>query len=253
MTFILSLLEGVKDGLSQSEIAKKHNTSRSLVSYFCKRLIQIYYLKKIGSGATGILELTQPGQNFLDQYSSCQNLFRLENIRFKAAITNMPSRSIDWKKVQLNNWIQYISIVDEVKVRLNVGKSPTIEFIPSPVEGSDPYYLRDKELDACKAAAKKIQESLEVEIGELEVSSRAEYVVYSSLAKEISKSIGQIDVKGIGKLNSSRPHRRGEFEFEDPRTALEFITIVDRVRILEKRVCQLELEHDLTLTQEGVL
>lgn len=242
MTLIIPILQGIKDGLIQEDIAKKQKTSESLVSYHSKRLIQKGYLKTIARDAFKILELTQSGKNFLDQYSKSQILFRLENIRFKARIMTVPLHPIDWKKVQLNNWTQYSSVVDEVKVRLNVGKSPTIEFIPSPVEGSDPFVLRDIELNASKTAAKRIHEHLQIEIGELEISSRPEYVVYSPIAKRITKSIGQIDVKGIGKLNASRPYHRGEFEFEDPRTALEFISIVDTVHILEERVSQLELE-----------
>jgi hypothetical protein len=46
----------------------------------------------------------------------------------------MPSRSIDWLKVEMNNWSQYATQVDSVKVKLHNCNNPTIEFIPSAIE-----------------------------------------------------------------------------------------------------------------------
>src|SRR5215469_15604382 len=46
---------------------------------------------------------------------------RAENIRFKAPIHKMPSKPVDWPKVEMHNWSQYISEVESVKVKLNHG------------------------------------------------------------------------------------------------------------------------------------
>ena len=37
--------------------------------------------------------------------------------------------------MQMKNWNLYTSKIDKVKVKLNLGKRPTIEFLPSPVDG----------------------------------------------------------------------------------------------------------------------
>jgi hypothetical protein len=55
----------------------------------------------------------------------------------------------------MNNWAQYGSKVDNIIIHLNNGKDPTIEFIPSAVDGDDPYELRDMVLYDCIKAAEK--------------------------------------------------------------------------------------------------
>jgi hypothetical protein len=239
LTLLIAILKGIKDGLTFSEIAKKQNSSKSLISYHAIRLIQIGYLKEIGRDAFKILELTQPGRNFLDRYGN-KSQVRLENIRFKATILKMPHEPLNWKKIDMQHWLQFISQVDGVKVHLNEGKIPTIEFIPSPVDGNDPCKLRDAALISCINAARKLENTIGIKLGELESSSSPEYVVYSPLAKEFARHIGQVRVNGIGKLNASKPLRKGEFEFIDPRDAAVFMSLPQEVRELKDRLDQLE-------------
>ena len=73
-----------------------------------------------------------------------------------------------------------------------------------------------------------------MQIGELELSSKAEFVIPNPLAKEITK-IGRVTVQGISKINASLPNRYGEFEFHDPRTAAEFMVMPQRlVRVVQE-------------------
>jgi hypothetical protein len=53
----------------------------------------------------------------------------------------MPAINADWKKVEMNNWSQYGFEVDSIRIHLNHGDTPSIEFIPSAVDGDDPYKL----------------------------------------------------------------------------------------------------------------
>ena len=128
-----------------------------------------------------------------------------------------PPESLDWKEVQMNNWVQYGSQVDNITVHLNNGKNPTLEFFPSPIDGDDPYKLRDKAFYDCIKASEKLQETLGIEIGRPEQSIRPEYVVYHPVGRAFSKYIGQVKVEGIGKVNASGPRHLGEFEFDDQR------------------------------------
>jgi hypothetical protein len=186
------------------------------------------------------LELTQKGKNFIDQYNNRiatkQQLprCRAENIRFKAAVYRLPSKPLDWKRIAMNNWAQYDSIVDDVKVHLNCGKSPSIEFIPSPIDGSDPWELFGILYNDCNEAARKLEQTLDIGIGRLVVEHGAEWVVYDPVANLISKQNGQITVDGIGKINASKPLRRGEIEYYDPRFAADYITMPMRVSNIEK-------------------
>ena len=129
----------------------------------------------------------------------------------------LPTKPLDWNKIEMNNWNQYNSIVDNIKVHLNNGKAPSIEFIPSPINGSNPWELFGILYYDCNEVARKLEQLLEMEIGRLEIESGPEWVVYDPVASIISKQNGQITVDGLGKINASKPLRRGELEYFDPK------------------------------------
>ena len=118
-------------------------------------------MKKVFRDVFKSYELTQAGKNLLDQYEK-KNTFlplqcRAENIQFRADIVHMPTVPVDWKKIQMHNWVQYNSQIDEVRVRINMGKNPTIEFLPSPVEGDDPFqYIHYHGFRVCKCNFKAV-------------------------------------------------------------------------------------------------
>ncbi|MGH9983476.1 MAG: hypothetical protein ACRD8W_05910 [Nitrososphaeraceae archaeon] len=84
-----------------------------------------------------------------------------------------------------------------------------------------------------------------MEIGRLEMEHGAEWVVYDPVAHIISQQSGQITVDELGKINASKPLRRGEIEYFDPRFAAEYITMPKRISNIEK------LLEDL-LRKEGI-
>src|SRR5215831_2747494 len=184
-------------------------------------------------------ELTQPGKNFIAIYQQQQEqqsksgvskpICRSENVRFKASVYKMPSIPVDWHKVEMNNWNQYTTEVGSVKVKLNDGDNPTVEFLPAPIEGNNPLNLYFRLFSDCTEVAKHLEQMLDMQIGRLELSSKGEWVVYSPLAKVITDKIGLVNVEGVGKINASLPNRYGEFEFYDPRDAAEFLEMPRRL------------------------
>ena len=134
----------------------------------------------------------------------------------------------------MNNWKQYNSIVDNIRVHLNDGKSPSIEFIPSPIDGENPWELFGILYNDCNEVARKLEQLLDMEIGRLELEPGAQWVVYDPLAKLISRYNGQITLDGFGKINASKPFRRGEIEFFDPRFAADYISMPKRISNIEK-------------------
>lgn len=230
----------VREHSSQAQIANTLGVSKSHVSYYVKRAVQIGYVQQICRDSIKILELTQKGTNSIDQYNNRTSIkqqlprCRAENIRFKVAVYRLPSKSSDWKKVAMNNWTQYNSIVDDVKVHLNYGKSPSMEFIPSPVDGSNPWELYGILYNDCNEAARKLEQTLDMEIGRLDMEHGAEWVVYDPVANLISQQSGQITIDGLGKINASKPLRRGEIEYFDPRFAADYITMPMRISNIEK-------------------
>src|SRR5215467_14953933 len=127
LTLPLSILKMIEQDYAASQIANKLGRDKQLISYYVNKLEKLGYIKVRTRDVYKLLEITQTGKNFLDQYTTSHSnnikpICRLENIRFKASISTMPPESIDWKKIEMNNWTQYNSEIDSVKIRLNDGK-----------------------------------------------------------------------------------------------------------------------------------
>jgi len=244
---LVNILESIDHQHStQSQVAFELGISKPLVSYYVKKGIRIGYIKELFRDKIRVLKLTQEGKNFLDQYSKQYNkhpsgsnnhflpVCRAENIRFKARVHKLPIKPLDWNKVEMNNWTQYNSVLDDIKVHLNNGKIPSIEFIPSPINGSNPWELYGILYNDCMEVARKLEQLLGMEIGRLEIEHGAEWVVYDPVASIISKENGQVTVDQLGKINASKPLRRGELEYFDPRFAAEYLTMPRRISNIEK-------------------
>ena len=120
----------INDGITLTEIAHVLNIKKSHLSYYLKRAKQMGYVKECCRDKIKILQLTQPGSKFVDQYEK-QHLgldhpVRLENIRFIAEIVEMPKVPVDWEKIPMHNWVQHRSVIDDIRVHLNLGERPLI-------------------------------------------------------------------------------------------------------------------------------
>jgi predicted transcriptional regulator len=241
------MLKMIDEGFTASQIAKKFNLSKQRVSYHVCNLMKRGYVIEMQRDTFKILQVTQAGKNFLAMYHHLSTIpiCRAENIRFKASVYKMPLLPVDWHKVEMHNWNQYSTSVGCVRVILNDADNPTIEFLPAPIDGSDPIKLYCSLLLDCSDVAKNLEQTLDIRIGRLELSSKGEWVVYNPLAKAITDKIGRVTVEGIGKINASLPGRFGEFEFHDPRAAAQFLDMPRCVARLDQEVHKLVQYHKL--------
>jgi hypothetical protein len=226
----------INQGIICSDIAKKLNISKPHVSYYISKAKKKNLVKETLRDTFKSIQITQAGQNFLDQYEKDNPsvpICRAENIRFKATVTRMPTVPVDWKKIQMNNWVQHISEIDSVKVKLNMGKIPTIEFIPSPIEGENPFDLYATLLNECNKVAEILNERIGLEVDKLQSSSRGEWLTHEPIARKFCKHIGQVTYNGIGKINASKPREIGEFEFHDPRALKDYLLMPYRLKNIE--------------------
>lgn len=69
LTLLVCILELVKEGTIAADIARCLNMKKPHVSYYITKAKKQGYLKQITRDAFAILELTQAGKNFLDQYT----------------------------------------------------------------------------------------------------------------------------------------------------------------------------------------
>jgi len=87
----------------------------------------------------------------------------------------------------------------------------------------------------CNDVARKLEQILsDMQIGRLEIEPGVEWVVYDPVASIISKQNGQITVDQLGKINASKPLRRGELEYFDPRFVADYLTMPKRISNIEK-------------------
>jgi hypothetical protein len=260
---------------TQAQLAVELKISKPLVSYYVRKAIDLGFIKELARDKIRILGITHEGKIFLDQYeyeykynyqynykceykrqfsNSVSNnqlpMCRAENIRFKAKVYKLPSKQLDWNKVEMHNWRQYNSVIDDIKVHLNDGKSPSLEFIPSPINGSNPWELIGILYNDCNEVARKLEQTLNMEIGRLEIEKHPEWVVYDPVASIISKQNGQITVDGLGKINASKPLRRGELEYFEPSFAAEYLSMPRRISNIEQLLEELVKKEKKKETHE---
>jgi hypothetical protein len=125
-------------------------------------------------------------------------------------------------------------------VHINKASQPTIEFIPSPIDGDNVEDMRSQLLQDCIAVCGELEERLSMQIGRLHPSSKGEWVVYDPFAKSLSNQFGQITVEGVGKVNASKPRRSGEFEWFDPRDCADYMVMPKRLANIEQQIDEIK-------------
>ena len=85
---------------------------------------------------------------------------------------------------------------------------------------------------------RRLEQTLDMEIGRLEMESGVEWVIYNPMAGTMCKSNGQITIEGLGKVNASKPLHRGEMEYFDIRRAANYFSMPERLARMEKRLEQ---------------
>src|SRR5437868_3898508 len=123
LTLLLPILKMINDNFSLTKIAQVLNIKKSHLTYYLKKAKLIGYVNEVFRDRIKILELTQSGKNFLAMYENYLShgtpICRSENIRFKAEIIKMPSSVVDWRKIEMNNWGNYVSQSADIKVHIN--------------------------------------------------------------------------------------------------------------------------------------
>jgi hypothetical protein len=78
-----------------------------------------------------------------------------------------------------------------------MGNKPTVELIPSPVDGYDLNQLFITLVYDCINVITILQERLGIRLGRLQLSSRGEWLVYDPIARISSQYNGQVTVNQL--------------------------------------------------------
>jgi len=245
LTLLVPIIELLSQGIYPIQIARKLNIKKPHLYYYISKARAIGLLNFKSNANANPYDLTQAGIKFLDRYQKYQPknsvgdpilMCRAENIRFKADVLRKPSNLVDWDHVQMNNWNLHTFKMGNVRIKLNEGRRPTVEFLPSPVDGNEALELIVDLVQECQIAAFRLEERTGLKIGRLRLEPRGEWLVYSPIARWFSQTYGQVTVRGIGKVNASKPRAIGEFEFQDVRDLVDHMLVPRRVERIEKMV-----------------
>lgn len=240
-SLILPVLEHIRQGIISADIAIALKISPQLVTYYIHKAENLGYVTCVFRDTFKSYELTEAGKKFLDQYDIDRvPLIRAENIRFRAPVTHLPNIPIHWNKIDMNNWIQYGTRIDGVDVRLNMGKSPVLEFLPRPKDGDDPFGIFTILVFECINVILELNDEIGIRVGPLELGSRAEWLVFDPAARMFCKVNGQVTYDGLAVVNASKPRRIGELEFFDPRALLSYLLMPSQMKQIDLRIERIE-------------
>lgn len=244
---MVSILEMIDKNFLSGDIARSLDMKKSHIWYYITKAKENGYLDQIAHDTDNALQLTQLGKKFVDRYTrnytkiNCPlPICRAENIQFKTDIIEMATIPSDWKKVTMHNWIQYISVIDGIRVKLNLGKRPSLLLLPQPVEGNDPFNIFVVMVFGCVQVIIKLNDIFGLKVGPLQLGSRGEWLAYDPVAKVFCKTNGQVTYEGIAKVNASSPRSIGELEFFQPQALLSYLLMPERVARIETRIENME-------------
>ena len=154
---------------------------------------------------------------------------RAEHIRFKGPVIQMPEPiPSKWGSSNMKNWNEYYFQLDEIKLKLNCGISPTMEFIMPPIDDyeGNPHKIYCFLQEQCHETVKRLEHIYGLKVGPLELSSQGEWVVYNDpFAESLSKRYN-LNIPGVAKVNASKPNRWGEIEFPTPYDAANYLNYI---------------------------
>jgi hypothetical protein len=194
------------------------------------------YIELVTRDVFNIWKVTEGGQTFLDKYHNNNKynnkpIGRVEHIRFKASVITLPKPiPTNWNKAPMHNWTEYWFEFNDVKIKLNCGLSPTVEFIMPPVDDyeGNPHAIYCSLQTNCLQVVQQIETIYNMRIGPIELSSDGEWVVYDPVAKAVSEQ-SNVNIPGVAKINASKPVKRGEFEFPTPYAAASYLNAINLI------------------------
>src|SRR5205807_2625283 len=159
----LMILRVVRDHgpmCTTKELNSRVGLSKSLLSYHLTKLTDDDLIQKGPSGGFATWNMTEAGSKFLAEISKrlpVKGLISLENARFRYPILKESSIEVDWKKVQMKNWSQYIGKIGRVTVRK---QGSTVAIIVAKTLGTNPWALMFEARDITDEVARTLEARL---------------------------------------------------------------------------------------------
>jgi len=239
------------------ELNSRLSLRKSSLSYHLKALTMAGLIERDPGGWVATWSITQAGLKFLAEVRKrlpSRGLISLENARFSYKILRDSTLEVDWKKVPMTNWTQFIGKVGRTTV-LKQGRTVTI--IVRKTLGTNP---SDLVLEA-RDLADEVAEGLETQLSGLQLVRRPAFLGYGPhkahfevggdpVAESIS---GFMTVRGAAGStgDTSAPHYKGSVGFFDPRKVDAYMRAITNLP-LEIDMYRSEIRGELSEVETAV-
>lgn len=245
---VLPILKQIAAGNYPAKVARILGLSRSHVHYYLKRMEKAGLIKREGPRWPVFYTVTPQCSKFLDGIERGLvpgPVVRLHNCVFRYPILVQPSVDLDWRRVQLTNWSQFLGREGGLTVRKNTG---SLEVFCDVMEGRDPNELLILAKEEADRVAKALEARLGMRLGEGKPSRKAHFGIYDPVAALVSKHWELSD--DVGKIDESEGH--GELDWFSSEAAKDYLLMPGYVRkLLEiQRTFAVAMEQHMALIQE---
>jgi len=232
-TRVLPILRLLAAGNYPAKIARVLGMSRSHVHYYLRRLEKAGWIKRTGSRWPVFYSVSEDVQRFLDGvergFCDGRRILRLHNVVFKFPVLREPCRRVDWRRVELVNWSQFVGRECGVTVRKNTG---SVEVFCDVVEGRNPYELLWLAFEqACRVAA-YLESKFGMRLGFPRLSRKPHFGVYDLFADFVGKYYEFSS--DFAKVDESEGF--SELDILDPGLANDYVLMPRRLRKIEKKL-----------------
>ena len=184
---VIPILTLIEKGYSKAEITKKLQLYKQLVHYYCTRLENQGYVRKVLKSSCVYYTLTQLGKNFLIECEPRGDVglhFRLHNLVVGYPIIKDAEIGIDWKKVGMRNWVKRVGSFCGCTIERTTQKMIVYANV---VEGRDPWELIYRTWRECDSVASELESRFKLVIGRGSLIRKPHFGVYDPKIRMWSK------------------------------------------------------------------
>ena len=223
LTLVARILQLLEAGNYPSKVARLLGMSRQHVHYYCRKLLDMGYVRKTVRDRVTFYELTAAGKNFLtrsERRAGPGVVLRLHGYALKYPVLEWPRIRVDWPKVQrMKNWNKMIGSELGLTVELTTRHLITYADV---IEGDNPYeliYLASRE---CDRLAAYLESKFQMRLGRPKLKDpRPHFGVWDPIAQKFSEWLKLSD--DIADIDRSPPYKLGEIDWRDPEAAKRYL------------------------------
>jgi len=227
LTLVRDVLRYVDAGNYPAKIARFLGKPRSHIHYYLRSLQHAGYIRKETKQAKGkpvFYMLTENAKKLLDRLENSavpSRTLRLHNFVVKYPVLEGPRVTVDWRRVELQNWDQFVGSACGLSCRKN---TDSLEVFADVIEGPDPSELVYRAGRECDCVARYLESKFQMRLGLGSPSRKPHFSVYDPFAEKFTENMEFTD-PSLAKMDRSPPSP-GEIDFFSPDAARSYLVMM---------------------------